>query len=56
MIENLFFRAWLANTVHAISGIWAYDWRGSQRKWPLTTAEIRVLEASSDFTKHRVLH
>ena len=42
-LDNVFFRQWVANTVHAISGIWPQDWRGSQRKWPLTTAEIHAI-------------
>ena len=32
LLDTIEFRAWLANTVYAVSGIWSYDWRGSQRK------------------------
>jgi hypothetical protein len=42
-MDNVYFRQWVANTVHAISGIWPKDWRGLQRQWPLTTAEIGVV-------------
>ena len=42
MNESIYFRAWVANAVHAVSGIWAYDWSGSQRKHALTCEEIRM--------------
>ena len=41
-MDSIYFRAWLANTIYAISGIWSYDWRGSERKWLLTCEEIRT--------------
>ena len=42
-MDNVYFRQWVANTVHAISGIWPKDWRWVQRQWPLTIEEIRVV-------------
>jgi hypothetical protein len=58
MIDNLYFRAWLANTIHAVSGIWAYDWRGLERKRSLTFAEIQcaACQVISHEGKRRVLH
>ena len=40
--DSIYFRAWCANAVHAVSGIWAYDWRGMQRKHALTVEEVRA--------------
>ena len=40
--SNPHFRAWVANAVHAISGIWPLDWQGSERKRALTVEEIRA--------------
>lgn len=42
-IDNVYFRAWVANAVHAVSGIWPYDWQGSQRKCALTVEEVRAV-------------
>jgi hypothetical protein len=42
LMENIYFRAWVSNAVHAVSGIWPLDWQGSQRKHALTCEEIRV--------------
>jgi hypothetical protein len=53
-MELIYFRAWVANTVYAISGIWAYDWRGSERKWLLTSEEIRM--AACQEVSERYLH
>jgi hypothetical protein len=41
-MDDVYFRAWVANTCYAISGIWPLDWQGSQRKCALTTEEIRA--------------
>ena len=43
MLDNIFFRAWVANTCWELSGIWSYDWRGLSRKRALTFAEIRMV-------------
>lgn len=51
MNENVYFRAWLANTVYAISGIWTLDWCGSQRKCPLTFEEIRMAACQEAFDR-----
>ena len=54
--ESVWFRAWVANAVHAVSGIWPYDWSGSQRKCPLTVEEIRAAacqEAFAEKFEHR---
>ena len=42
LLSNIHFRAWVANAVHAVSGIWPLDWQGSQRKRALTCEEIRM--------------
>jgi len=49
MMDNIYFRAWVANTVHAISGIWPLDWQGSQRKCALTVEEIRMVACQEAF-------
>jgi len=38
-MDNLHFRIWVANTVHDVSGMWPYEWRGMERKRPLTYSE-----------------
>mgnify|MGYP001228224721 CR=1 FL=1 len=53
-MDSVYFRAWVANTVYAISGMWAFDWRGSQRTCALTTAEIRAAACQEVF--ERKLH
>lgn len=54
--DNAFFRAWVANTVWSLSGIWSLDWRGSTRKRALTYAEIRMVACQegtvSAFSEH----
>ena len=47
MMDNIYFRAWVANAVHAVSGIWPLDWQGSHREWPLTCEEIRMVDWQS---------
>jgi hypothetical protein len=49
--DSIYFRAWVANTVHALSGIWPYDWQGSQRKCPLTYVEVRAAACQEDFAE-----
>lgn len=47
MMDNIYFRAWVANAVHAVSGIWPLDWQGSQREHALTFEEIRMVDWQS---------
>jgi hypothetical protein len=49
-MDNVYFRQWVANTVHAISGIWPHDWRCKSRKWPLTIEEIRAAACQEEKT------
>ena len=48
VIEFAAFREWIANTVSDLSGIHA-AWRCLNGQWALTTAEIGVVDLSSDF-------
>jgi hypothetical protein len=38
-MNDLHFRIWVANTVHDVSGMWPYEWRGMERKRPLTYSD-----------------
>lgn len=49
--NNPHFRAWVANAVHAISGIWPLDWQGSERKRALTTEEVRTAACQEVFAE-----
>ncbi len=50
-MNDVYFRAWIANTVHAISGIWPLDWRGSERKRALTYAEISAAACQEEIAR-----
>lgn len=58
MIDCIYFRAWVANSVYAVSGIWPLDWQGSQRKCALTFAEVRAAacqEVFADYLQSQIL-
>lgn len=51
MLDCVYFRAWVANTVWELSGIWCLDWQGSQRKSLLTIEETRDAACQEAFAE-----